>query len=142
MPRLELSGVVLKPSGSGYGVGVTRPRLIGGRRTEEFVRPCYLSRPRAALTLWCGRVEAECEENPSGDDARLLAAILDAGRYSVLAVPGAVVRRRREVSGMSRRELARRSGVSCSTIRDIERGIQTPKTDTMLRLMMAMEEAR
>jgi len=47
------------------------------------------------------------------------------------------VNQARRAAGLSQRELGRRSGVAQSAIARIERGQQTPRTDTLERLLTA-----
>ena len=47
---------------------------------------------------------------------------------------GLALRRMREGRGLTIEELAEKSGVAASTIRETERGESTPRTDTIARL--------
>ena len=47
---------------------------------------------------------------------------------------GLALRRMREGQGLTIEELAEKSGVAASTIRETERGESTPRTDTIARL--------
>jgi len=51
------------------------------------------------------------------------------------------LRARREVYGLSLRELAERSGVSHQTIRNVEKGIQVPRVDSVHRLAVSLDLA-
>ena len=51
---------------------------------------------------------------------------------------GRVVKRRRDLAGLSLRALAARSGVSPSMISDIERGAKSPTVATLVRLAQAL----
>ncbi|MHA1603593.1 MAG: helix-turn-helix domain-containing protein, partial [Candidatus Freyarchaeota archaeon] len=49
-------------------------------------------------------------------------------------------RRLREEKGLSRRELAKRAGVSQPTIKNIEEGLNVPKLETQIKILKALKE--
>lgn len=140
--RIQVEGIVLRPSGHGWVVGRAKPRVIKGADTEEVISPNYFARAAWALAYFIRRVYDECGGEPQGQTRQILEA-LSLARMGQLPVslrhPPSLVRRAR--GNESQREFAGRAGISRSTLQDIEAGrTRDPHLSTITAILEASDD--
>lgn len=130
--------------GPGYVVGEPYERLRAGEPGEELVRPGYYSDILGATYEALERAEAlvGAGTRPEAAAALLHAfAALVSGTVALdLERPGPLLTRARISAGLSKAELARRAGVSRTTVKDVESGRVNPHTGTVARLFAACSD--
>lgn len=139
--RIQIGDVVMKPSGAGWVVGRPVRRVIKGRETEEVVESSYFSTAAIAIPYFLGRASRvpRSADNAESELIRLFSGEGEPGiRLTLLyalTAPDAVTRALRGEETLA--GFSRRCGVSRRALRDIEAGESNPRTDTLLRIVVA-----
>lgn len=130
--RIEAAGYVLKNSGSGYAIGKVLPKKLKDGQTERMIHPVYPSSLRSALQTF-----AECvlRDSKTPEERDLVRLIFGALALFGNAAPGPTLSDVRFVAGISKRRLARKTGVSRTTIREIELHDREPLLSTFVKLL-------
>ena len=137
--RVDLLGSVVvrkatRSAGVGWVVGISKREA---ETSESLLHPTYYGSAADALQEALGRAEAL---DGVGGPAKELLSLLGPNTGLCMEAGGLVgaartLRHAREHAGLGKRALARLTGVSRSTIRDIEAGRRDPKWSTMMFLL-------
>ena len=138
--RIQVGRLVLKSSGRGYVVGRPRPRRIKGRPTERIRRGTYFSRLSGAITYFSGRVLGRSKKPRERALASLLLTLLPVLTPGVYL--GDVLRAVREAGGLSKSALARKAGVSRTTVKEAELHGRDLRSSTLYKLIRHSVVAR
>jgi len=144
-PRIQIGDVVLKPVGRGWGIGLSSPRVIKGKETEELIRPTYTGGARVGIPYFLGRVRHEHGDELGRAERELMDALTywenqTFGDRPTLAAPDlACIAARGE---LSQRAFARLAGLGKTTIQNVENGDVDPQCSTLLKILLAGQRRR
>ena len=104
---------------------------------RELVREAAepLPSPASSVVRMAAQLLEDARKMMDGDSSERGAALAEVPPLAL----GAIVRGQRVGAKLSLRDLARRTGLSINTVRDLERGHRTPSAQTMQRLLAVPE---
>jgi DNA-binding XRE family transcriptional regulator len=127
---------ILRKSGSGWTVGVGVPRTIGECETVEIQAPHHYASPGPAIWEWFA-------EARSTDLGRALDRWSTHKTAILLFFPGVRLQIMRDRAGLTRKEVAKRAGISARQLLRIETDDRVqPKAVTVARIIQACLEGR